>query len=111
MVGRRDMYSRSHKFLQDLHLFTNCLAVGENVKFLKELSASTTHGGQSVAKLSVPWPMKSVLDCSFSDTERGRQQHKYFKVGPLKICNEKKNLSEIFSFFFTLRVSVVLSLF
>ena len=98
MVGRRDMYSRSHKLLQNLHLFTNCLAVGENVKFLKELSASTTHGGQSVAKLSVPWPMKSVLDCSFSDTKRGRQQHKYFKVGRLKICNENKNWSDFFFF-------------
>ena len=81
MVGRRDMYSRSHKLLQNLHLFTNCLVVGENVKFLKELSASTTHGGQSVAKLSVPWPMKSVLDCSFSDMERRRQAAQVFQGG------------------------------
>ena len=41
----------------------------------------------------------SVLDCSFSETMRRQQQHKYSKVGRLKICNEKKNWSEIFFFY------------
>ena len=72
VVGRRDMYSRSQKFHQDLHLFTNCLAVGKKMEVLKELLASTEHGGQRVANLFVPWAMKH---------QRRRQQHKYSKVG------------------------------
>ena len=67
VVGRRDMYSRSLKFHQDLHLFTNCLAVGKKMEVLKELLASTVYGGQSRKPNCTLGNETPVLDCTFSD--------------------------------------------